>query len=349
MKTNFWIEDKSPKQVFEEFLLSENPEAKFWDIFNNYNPDYSILEPADVSKNWLQKQNKIVDEIIQNHFSQTQLNQNEIALLIEAIEEYTLPEEDQYPEDLYSKFKEIAKNIAQNYILPLQLNPSTIINLIDTLEDELEKRNASHIIENNKEALRQSVRLKGMKGEYTKEKVEEILQGFEKMWSTETEFYEPAYEEIEEDEEEDEEAMETDDFDYPRIPLAYSNTFYGFDDAGNLSYQEQEEYAKKKFEQYRDEISELLTQKPDNALQPKLDDVKLNTNKELEVAYWQTIETNPFMYNFEGYFAVWKGEEKVLFLSVLREDKELPYEIHLGGLSLEKYSEILNTFNNITG
>ena len=138
------------------------------------------------------------------------------------------------------------------------------------------------------------------------------------------------------------------EFDYPTIDLAYSNTFYDFNDAGYLSYEEQEEFANKKFVEYKNEISDLLKQDLDDKLLPKLDYTKLNANDELENQYWLSIETNPFMHNFEGDFAVWKGEEKVLFLSVLKEDKELHYEIHLGGLTLEKYSEILKKFNKIT-
>ena len=345
MKNKFWIEEKSPKQFFKEFILSEKPKANFWDIFNSYEPDYSTTEPADTSEEWLQKQNKIVGEIIQNYFTQTKLNRREIELLIDAIEEYILPEENQDTEDLYSKFKEIAKSIAQNYILPLKLKQSTIDNLLDRLEEKLENLNESHIIESDKEAMRQSIRLKGIKGEYSKEKVEEILQNFEMMWSIPTGKNETEYEEAEEDETD----IEIDDFIYPRFPLACSTTFYGFNgDGGNLSYEEQEEFVNKQFEQYKSEISELLNQQPDNTLQPKLDYTKLDADKDLEAIYWETIETKPFMHEFEGNFAAWKGKEKVLFLFVSKEDKELPYEINIGGLTSSKYYEILEKYNSIT-
>lgn len=37
--------------------------------------------------------------------------------------------------------------------------------------------------------------------------------------------------------------IEPDDFDYPRYTLAFSTTFFGFNnDGGNLSYEEQEEF-----------------------------------------------------------------------------------------------------------
>ncbi|WP_291870426.1 hypothetical protein [Maribacter sp.] len=140
-----------------------------------------------------------------------------------------------------------------------------------------------------------------------------------------------------------------DEFDYPRINLAYSNTFFGFDDAGDLSYEQEEELANKKFEQYKNEISELLKQKSDDELSPKLDYRKLDANENLENIYWDAMAENPFMHEFEGNFAVWKKKEKILFLSMTKEDRELPYEINLGGLTTKKYNEILNEFNKITG
>lgn len=140
-----------------------------------------------------------------------------------------------------------------------------------------------------------------------------------------------------------------DEFDYPRINFAYSNTFYNHDDAGQLTYDEQEDFAKNKFEQYKNEISELLKQKPDDKLNPKLDYRKLDANENLENVYWALMETNPFMHEFEGNFAAWKNKEKILFLSITKEDKELPYEINLAGLTTKKYNEILDKFNKITG
>ncbi len=54
------------------------------------------------------------------------------------------------------------------------------------------------------------------------------------------------------------------------------------------------------------------------------------------------------MYEFEGDFVVWKGDGKVLFLSMNKEDKELPYTIQLGGLTFDKYNEILEKYNKIS-
>ncbi len=341
MKNKFWIEEKSPKQLYTEFILPENSNASFWDVFKNYEPDYSRVEPADLSKEWLQREEKIIDEIVKNHFVQIQLKQKEIESLIDAIEEYLLPEEDQYTEDLSDKYKELARNIAQRYILPLQLERNTIDNFIDRLEYKLELLNESHIAESNKEAMRQSIRLKGIRGEYSKEKVEEILQNLEMMWSIKTEIDETEYEEVE-----DETEIEVDDFIYPKYPLAFSTTFYGFNgDAGNLSYEEQEQFAQEKFKEYEDEISSLLNQEPHSELLPKKIDFEDNSTWD---KYYELSEGNPFMYEFDGAFSIWKKDNKVLFLSMNKEDKELPYEIAIGGLVLSKYSEILNKYNSIT-
>jgi len=142
--------------------------------------------------------------------------------------------------------------------------------------------------------------------------------------------------------------IESYDFDYPRYTLAFSTTFYGFNnDGGNLSYEEQNECVTSKFNEYKNQISDLIKQNPDEALLPKIDYERLFNNQELESVYWEIIEMNPFMREFEGKFAAWKKNNKVLFLSVTKEDKELPYEISVGGLALEKYTEMLHKFNSI--
>jgi hypothetical protein len=104
------------------------------------------------------------------------------------------------------------------------------------------------------------------------------------IWATQTGTnegeYEGEYEEIEEDSID----IEIDDFMYPRYSLACSTTFYGFNgDRGNLSYEEQGEFVSKKFEQYKNEISELLNQQPDNELQSSLDYTKLDTYETYKV------------------------------------------------------------------
>lgn len=142
------------------------------------------------------------------------------------------------------------------------------------------------------------------------------------------------------------------DFYFPEESLALSDTFYGFNnDAGtlNLSYEEEQEIVTQKFEVYKNEISELINQEPDPSLQPHLDYEKLDTNEELEFRYWDLIETNPFMHEFESNFCAWKNKDNVLFLSVTKDDNELPYYIHLGGLALVNFTEILDEFNSITG
>ncbi len=136
-------------------------------------------------------------------------------------------------------------------------------------------------------------------------------------------------------------------FIYQKINLACSNTFFGFnDDAGSLSYEEQESFAHQKFEDYKKEISELLKHSPDKNLQPCLNLKNMEANNFWDI-YYEFIEANPLMNEFQGHFAAWMGDEKVLFLSLNKEDKELPFHIDLGGLSLSKYKEILEKYNGI--
>lgn len=295
MKAKFWIEDNSPKQFFEAYN-KEKPFDSLWEIFTSYQPNYENLDYANQSIEWLEKQKQIIDKIIQNHFSNSQFKRNEIEWLIEAIEEYVLPEEEQFLDDLKSKHKDLAKQITQEIIIPLKLNRYDIYQLIDALEDNL-------IMQDN---------------------LNDNVEAFDNN-------------------EIDEDTTETDDFYYPNYTLAYSNTFFGFNgDAGDLSYEEQEKTAQKKFKQYEEEISALLNQKVDTELLPKRLDLQDESDDD---AYFELVEKNPFFHEFEGDFSIWQNDNKVLFLSMTKEDKELPYEIKIGGLTLLKYKEVLNVYN----
>lgn len=344
MKNNFWIEEKSPTQFFKEFILSENPQASFWDVFTHYEPEYLNDIANNKSSKDLQNQREIVDEIIQKYFSETKMNRQEIELLVDAIAEFLLPEKDQETANIYSKVKDIAQEIAKNHLQPLKLKQRDSDDFLDDLQDKLEEINQKYIRESDQEAIRQSIRLKGITGEYKPEEVADYLSRYETHWENQAIYLASAPKEEAEDI-----ASDRDDFIYPRLPLACSTTFYDFNgDGGNLSYEEQETFVNQLFERYKNEISELLNQQPDASLQPHIDYKKLDKHEHLETLYWETIETNPFMYEYEVFFAAWKGNDKVMFLSVNHEDKELPYEINLGGLSLDKYEEILAKFNAIT-
>ncbi|MDC8004773.1 hypothetical protein POV27_11980 [Aureisphaera galaxeae] len=141
--------------------------------------------------------------------------------------------------------------------------------------------------------------------------------------------------------------MIADDFIYPQIVLSYSDTFYGSQDAGNLTYEEQHAAVSRTFKNYKREITELLGQQPDKSLHPK----PLRPESLKDQTHWDMYDTLfmqiPFLHEFEGQYTVWKGDRKVLFLSVRKEDNELPYDVVLGGLELDKYQEVLTVYNGL--
>lgn len=191
-----WQEYLSIKQLIKLEQMPNGEPQNLFDVFGNVQHEKIVQEPANKSEQWLKQQDQLTDEIIEKHFIEKALNQREIELLVEAIEEYCQPEDEQFTEDLYSKFKDTAKQIATEYIKPLQLNEKTLYALIDQVTEKLEKRNAKHIEESNKEAMRQSIRLKGITGEYTKAQVEDVLQSLENMWATPQENNEPYFEDV---------------------------------------------------------------------------------------------------------------------------------------------------------
>ena len=339
MNTRFWVEEKSPKQVYQESILGSIPGSSFWDIFHSYEPEYDDSEPANTSKEWLQKQAVVIDEIIKKYFDGKPFSLNELGELIDTIDEYSSPDEEQELEYLSSKYKAVAQQVAQEYILPLHLNENTRYDFICALEDRLEELCLGPTAEAYKEAMRQEIRLRGIIGEYTEEDVEKAIRNLEEMWVSEGE------EESGEYEEEDRMAVEVDDFIYPSLCLALSTTFYGFNgDGGNLSYELREELAQEKFKEYEAELSVLLVQKPDTSLLPQRFPL---SGDEAWNKFIDLIESNPFMNEFDGAFTIWRKEDKVMFLSMTKEDKELPYEIRIGGLSVEKYKQIVNLYNHI--
>ena len=137
------------------------------------------------------------------------------------------------------------------------------------------------------------------------------------------------------------------DFLYARLTLVYSDTFFGFDDSGHLSYEEQEARANQKFEEYTVEISGLLQLQPDSALMPKpLDCEKLDRENGWD-AYDDFFETYSLAHELEGPLSAWQCDNKVLFLTMGKEDKELPYELSLCGLSFKHYRRVLEKYNQL--
>ena len=342
MKTKFWIEEKSPKLLFDALIKDKDTVISFWDIFSNYSPIYENIKPTKNDKGWILKQNIVIEKIIAENLYSKKLNRQEIALLLEAIQEFTFLEDEQNLEYLSTEFKEKAKLIATAYIIPLKMNTHILDAFLDNLENRLKKINKEYIIKCDIVVAKQNIRLQAIQNNYSKEKTEQMLHNLDLMWGN-------APLEKEEDEEiKDESEIAVDTFFYPQINLAISTTFYGFNgDGGEIPYEEQEKISHEKFKQYQNEISKILGQNPNNELLPKLDFKKIETN-----SLWETYDTyteaNPFTYEFEGDFVAWKRNDKVLFLSVKKEDKELPYEINLGGLDYNKYREVVETYNNIT-
>lgn len=347
MKANFWVVEKSITQIFEKSVKPHKSNATLWDIFSNYTPQL-LNDKTTVPKNskWLDQHRHVVHTICDTYFADHHLNGREIELLMEAIEEYLLPEDQQETEHLYAKLKDVARAVVKTQLESLQLTGKNLWDLLIALEVELQKRNSQHIAASAKETQTQWIKLEGIKGTYTEEQVSTILKNLEQSW---THIPVNSEEYTENERNEDKENSTIDAFEYLQLELAYSTTFFDDKDAGYLSFEEQEEIANKKFEDYKNEVSELLGQNPDEQLLPKLDYNKLNNDIKKEEMYWLYLEKNPFMFQFEGDFTVWKATDKVLFLSTHKEDKELAYEIHLGELPLNHYMELVNKYNSITG
>lgn len=335
---DFWLVSKSPKQIFKEFIAPKNPKASFWDIFSNYDLVFPESEPADTSAGWLEEQDKIIKTIIKVELAEVQMNQTEIDDFICALQEFSFPDEEQMIDCFSPNSVSLAKQISTKYIVPKAMNDATMQQFLHELENSLLKINQVHIMETNKAHMRSLMR---EIPRYSEEKKEEIVKNLEAMWNmgADENDVEDTY-------------FEDDDFEkdnnasgasiWPELGLAYSQGFYGFDDADNLSYEEQEKQAKLKYEEFKDELSELLGQEPDKTLLPEVKE----RSDELWDTYLELAESNPFLYEFENEFAVWNGKDKVLFLILRKEDKELPYAIVLGGMALAEYQEILKLYND---
>ena len=134
--------------------------------------------------------------------------------------------------------------------------------------------------------------------------------------------------------------------DYFTYPLAYSNTFYGFDDAGNIPYEEQEKEALEKFNQYKEELSLLLEKQPNQPIKLPIDFEEIETDEGWE-AYYAFQDEHPIVYELEGDVSIWSNEKSVLLLSMNKEDKELPFEIHLAGITLGYFNTVVNEYQKI--
>ncbi len=334
MSTTFWEIEHNLKEIFKD-IQTDNPKATLWDLFNDYTPFTDDREPANTSEEWLAQQAKFVDDIVSEHFANMPLNRASLDLIMDAISDRLFPEDnpDHEPDPDEKQYQDLAKSIIEKYITPHNLNENTQMNFLDALEDKLEVINKEQILKDDKEEMRALIQ-----ANYPEDQVEEMLKNLESSWEMDPE----------DDEEIEQDALEADAFDFPQMELAYSDSFFGIDDAGDLPFEEQERLAQDKYASYQNDISELLGQQPDVALQPKdLHALKVEEEDVDWGKYYSFFDANPFAYVIDGTFLVWRGKNEVLFLSMKKEDKELPYSICLGGLSLEKYMQVLNAYNEM--
>ena len=334
MTSQFWQVEESPGQILAE-LQKDKPSASLWDIFQDYSPKYNDTKPADTSEEWLGKQAQLVEQIIGEQLSDNTFDRYELDAFLDSLDTQLIPEDEADigidVED--TKYDELSKLIAEKYIAPLGLNENTLVNFLDALETKLIEPNKELIEKQEREQTEQFIR-----DMYPPEQANEILKNADFSLDDDSE-------------EEDDDNTENENFDnfmYQQIDLAISDTFFGDDDAGAMAYEEQEKLALEKFEHLKAEISEILNQSPDPQLHPhSIDTSKMDSDDFDWGAYYQAMEVNSFAHEFDGVFTAWKGDGKVLFLSAMKEDKELPYQITLGGLSLDKYNEVLASYNEI--
>ncbi len=339
MKKPFWITENSPKDFFE--LIKEDiPNATFWDVFTDYQPQG--IEPADTSKAWLAQQKELITTIINTYFADTALESDQLDVLSETFTEFSLPEEQRYFDDLDRTYFSLVKKIHEIHLAPLALNGTTysvfLYHLCNAIEKNIRKLLASKgdtsviddmlaKIPNCSEELKQ-----------------QMIDNYHKMMTQHDEetSYDNYYKETQY--EEDDSFEEQDNVIYPQVHLAFSDTFYGDNDAGNISYKEQEQIANEKFEACKAEICSLLAQQPNEALQPKSSGT---FNDKQWDAYFDFTEKHAMANELSNQFSIWNDDTRVLFLTMQKEDKELPYEIKLVGMPLEDYKKLLESYNAI--
>ncbi|WP_378181135.1 hypothetical protein [Aquimarina sp. SS2-1] len=335
MKTPFWIHEMPLKTIFEE-LKKEKPEATFWDIFSDYNS--MPIEQGDNSKKWLAQQKELIEIILKTHFADKKINRDEIAGFTDILNEFCYPEEEHDFDGMDAKYLPLAKKIYETHLAPLRLTEATFQDFIYQFETALEEYNHSHLMASGKVEF-----IKGLASlpHYSEEKKQEIIKNYLKM--TESFEEEPYQDEFDEDYiDKNYYETESQDVIYPQVPLASSNTFFGFDDAGNLPYDEQERIALEKFDSYQAQITELLQQSPNPDLQPKS---TANFDDTMWDAYYALAEANLQVYKFYESFAVWNDTSRILYLSMSKEDKETPFEIKLGGMPLADYKALIKAYN----
>lgn len=339
---NFWLTETSPKSLFYNMLQKDNPHATFWDVFSDYARIPSGLEAPNTSEQWLAEKDKLIQTIINFDLAHVTLSRIQIENLCCAIEAFVFDGEEPLFDYLDANLILVAKKIAQDYLVPKTLTQATVYAFLDDLQEGLEKKDEKHITASDKDSFKKLILELPY---YSEEKKQEIIKNLEQLWEVNPNIGHDMDNDFKEDfEKELETAQDLQEaYFWPEINLAHSQTFYGFNDAGHLSYQAQETLAEQKYNAYVSQITQLLAMSPHEDFFP----VNFNISIDNYDVFEAFASQYHLAYEFEHKFTIWKGNDRVLFLILRREDKELPYQIVLGGMMLQEYATILNKYNEL--
>ncbi len=328
---NFWELDTNLNILIKE-LQKDKPNATLWDVFSNFKAEEIQAEPAIKTEEWLQKQDTLIQTVIEKELNlYKQLTQKDIEDITLAIQEYTYPADEQDDYFLNTKFMRVAKIIAKEYLVQLKLNDNTLSNFLDKLENQLQKIHHKTIQNDGIQFFKDAINKLDY---YSETKKEEIINNYESSVKN------TYFTQFEEDEEPYDKFQ--DYINYPSYPLAISGMFYGFDgDLGHLEYDERFRIVDEKMTELKKEISALIGD-PDASLEVNRFDFE--KNPELYDKY------DAFFDEHQCYFLspatpIWNNGDKVLILSWFQEDKELPFQIKLYGLTLKNYLKLKDSYN----
>lgn len=340
MKKPFWITENNPKDFFK-IIKEDFPEATFWDVFTDYQPQGE--EPADTSAVWLAQQKELITTIIDTYFTDTALESDQLDVLSETFTEFSLPEEQRYFDDLDGTYFSLVEEIHETHLVPLALNRTTYDTFLYHLCNAIEKNSLKLLASQGNTSVIDDMLAKIPN--CSEELKQQMIDNYHKMMAEHDEeaSYDNYYKFEKEGDEEDY-FEKQDNVIYPQVHLAFSDTFYDENDAGNMPYKTQERIANEKFEVYKAEICSLLAQQPNETLQPKSSSMLSDSQWD---AYFDFTEKHVMANEFGNQFTIWNDTTRVLFLTMQKEDKELPYEIKLVGMPLEDYKMLLEGYNTI--
>ena len=334
--TPFWSEQADLKDLFSKLIDKDDSINSLWDVFTSYEmiQSHQAEDDADTSEQWLAKQAHIIKEATATYFAKVKLNEENIVDILDtiaAISEGEAPEE----QGLEPEWSELAGTIVNQYLADEQLSQGTLYNFLDAFEQSLLSHNKQHILVSQQQQLRDVLESQTNLSEELKR---QLLNNLERSLDGELS------EELGDDEQYDEPQA-----DWPRLTLAYSTTFFSDKDGGNIDCDEREATVRQKFEDYKSQVTDLLNQSPASDLQPLPVTPEHMDNEKALHAFYDTIDENNFFYVLGNDFSIWQSDDKVFFLYLEKEDKELPYEIVLGGMLLADYQPMLDGYNSAVG